>query len=453
MEEKSGVRELGVAAIVFLVGTAFVLWLVREQVFLLVLGNPILSGPGVQVGAVLLFAFLVTLLTLVLLVLYVQFGMEAQIRHAVRVRVEERAAEMSIFTRRWQLMYDNSPVPYFMMDDAGTIHNPNKATLRFFGATESVIANTKLYDLLTQVDSVNGEKGSNVSLLAEKVNRGIQIGDQEVALNTHGNTQRIALLSVFSLADDSLIEFRHLVALQDVTKDREAEAVKSDFLLLASHQLRTPTTTIKWYADYLLGSDAVTLDTTVREYLGEIYTANERMTDLVRTLLTVSRIEMGTLEPEYTRVAFGPVIDDILDELAPDIAKKHTQVHKNIVHEGFVYTDQVMMRIAIHNLLTNAIKYTPHNGSVEIHVRYTPENCEIVVKDNGYGIPAHEQERIFTKLFRASNAKKISTNGTGLGLYLTKSFVDKLGGTVTFESLEGKGTIFTITVPHIAPGA
>jgi signal transduction histidine kinase len=238
-----------------------------------------------------------------------------------------------------------------------------------------------------------------------------------------------------------------------VSKERESERMKTDFLLLASHQLRTPLTTIKWYIDYLLTSDSISLSSIVREYLEQIYIGNERMIELITTLLTVSRIEMGTLAPDYVVIHINEIIKDVIEELSTDIKKRNIQL--KIVSEGYdaLTMDRTMIRIIIHNLLTNAVKYTPVGGTVTIDSQFSTHSCTISVSDTGYGIPEEEQDKIFSKMFRASNARKVSANGTGLGLYMSKAFTEKLGGIVSFKSEEGKGSTFFITLPRVAPDA
>lgn len=347
-------------------------------------------------------------------------------------------------------LYENSPVPYFMMDDDGAVRNPNKATIRFFSAKSEDFQVANMYHLIARVHNADASHG--VPLLVSKIQRGVVISDEEVTFNTYDGKERIALISVHSLESTTSLPFRHLITLRDITMERHTEEVKTDFLLLASHQLRTPTTTIKWYIDYLVESKSVQMDATVREYLGEIYSANERMMELISTLLTVARIEMGTLAPEYSDITVGQVMDDVLAELASNITQKQISVTKNVTNEGSIHTDRTMVRIVLHNLLTNAIKYTPQGGAVTVNITYDHNGCTTVVKDTGCGIPIAEQSRIFSKLFRATNAKKVTAHGTGLGLYLTKSFVESLGGSVSYESLEGRGSIFSIWLPRFAPG-
>lgn len=362
----------------------------------------------------------------------------------------EAVSDLMLSRDQFRKLYDNSPVPYLLMDDVGNIRNPNRASLRFFGGTLEECSSNNFYELIKD----EGEGQKTKSMLRTKVERSVPISQEEFCIQTlNKKIEKFALVSIYSLEHTSPIPFKHLVTLVDVSRERESERVKTDFLLLASHQLRTPLTTVKWYIDYLLTTDKFIVPEQVREYLEQIYIGNERMIELITTLLTVSRIEMGTLAPEYTTVHVSEVVEDILEELATEIQKGKLNMKVTTEGDDALIMDHTMIRIIIHNLLTNAVKYTPIEGDVEIVSKFEPHSCVISVKDSGHGIPLEEQDKIFSKMFRASNARKISTNGTGLGLYLSKAFVEKLGGEIHFYSEQGKGTTFTISLPRVAPGA
>lgn len=355
-----------------------------------------------------------------------------------------------MFSReQFRKLYENSPVPYFLMDDVGNIRNPNRAALRFFGGTLEECGTTNFYALLSEKENAQ----EKIDLLRAKVERAIPVTQEEMCIQTLNNSTRFGLVSIYSLDRKSTIPFKHLVTLVDVSEEKESERVKTDFLLLASHQLRTPLTTIKWYIDYLFSAENLEMPKIVHEYLEQIYIGNERMIELMSTLLTISKIEMGTLTPRYEKVHIEEVIQDIFDEIATDVKKKGIRITSQTKGDDLLTTDKAMVRIVIHNLLTNAVKYTPGGGMVTVQTNYGAHKAELSVSDSGCGIPPQEQEKIFTKMFRASNARKVSTNGTGLGLYMSRSFVQKLGGELSFTSTEGKGTTFTITVPRVAPDA
>ena len=174
------------------------------------------------------------------------------------------------------------------------------------------------------------------------------------------------------------------------------------------------------------------------------------MVELVNALLNVSRIELGTfaVQPEPTDVV--ELARDVINELKSKILEKKFHIEETYAENlPKMMIDPKLTRIVFQNLLTNAVKYTPEEGKISISIAMSADETmfTISVSDTGYGIPKGDQSRIFTKLFRASNIREKETDGTGLGLYIIKSIVEHSGGTVTFESEEGKGTTFTLTLP------
>jgi len=237
---------------------------------------------------------------------------------------------------------------------------------------------------------------------------------------------------------------------EDITHLKEIDRAKTEFISLASHQLRTPLSTVNWYAEMLLAGDAGIISKTQQRYLGEIYKGNHRMIDLVNALLNVSRLEMGTfmIEPEPTRL--GDVAASVLNELKPSIVQKRLQVTTTIARSvPPLSVDPKLTRILFQNLLSNAVKYTPDNGSIKLGIAHDRRrrNVIVTVADTGYGIPAEEQAQIFTKLFRATNVRERETDGTGLGLYIVRSILEQCGGKVWFTSEEDKGTVVSFSLP------
>jgi two-component system phosphate regulon sensor histidine kinase PhoR len=239
-----------------------------------------------------------------------------------------------------------------------------------------------------------------------------------------------------------------VATLRDVTKEQQVDRAKTEFVSLASHQLRTPLSSINWYAEMLLAGDAGELNDEQRTYLDEVYQGNQRMVDLINSLLNVSRLELGTLavDPEDTDVI--ALAQSVLNELAPEI--KHRDINLETTLDPttpHMLADPKLLRMVFQNLASNAVKYTPIGGSVSVQVVPDGDDITITVADTGLGIPKTEQSRIFSKLFRATNARESDTDGTGLGLYIVKSVIEHAGGTIEFTSEEGKGTTFYVRLP------
>lgn len=235
---------------------------------------------------------------------------------------------------------------------------------------------------------------------------------------------------------------------RDTTKEENIDKAKSEFVSLASHQLRTPLSVIKWYTEMLLSGDATKIQK--KEYTEQIYQSTKNAVDIVDTLLDVSRLELGTymVEPEQIRIV--AVVKGVIDEMKIATKEKKLSLKISIGKDiPATYQDPRLLRIIFQNLLSNAIKYTSAKGKITASLA-VQDNKYILftVSDTGCGIPKGEQDRMFTKFFRASNVLKQS-EGTGLGLYIVKSVVDRLRGTLWFESKENKGTTFFVRIPLV----
>ncbi|MBI5079554.1 PAS domain S-box protein [Candidatus Wolfebacteria bacterium] len=235
---------------------------------------------------------------------------------------------------------------------------------------------------------------------------------------------------------------------RDITEEKRIERAKTEFVSLASHQLRTPLTTIKWYSE-MLSENTANLSSAQKKYLDEINSGTNRMAALISAILNVSQIELGTFAMEKKPVNVPETIDRAIDLYFFKINSKQLTVIKDYEKEmPLIFTDANVIKIVADNLISNAIDYTPDKGKITIQIKKENGNLNIKVADNGYGIPKDEQSKIFTRFYRASNVKKEVTQGTGLGLYIVKSILEHMGGEIRFESEgENKGTTFYVRIP------
>ena len=239
-----------------------------------------------------------------------------------------------------------------------------------------------------------------------------------------------------------------ILILEDITKEQEINRAKTDFVSLASHQLLTPLTAIGWYVEMLLAGDAGELNADQKQYLDEVSQGNKRMVTLVTDLLNVSRVDLGNLAVNPVPTDLPKTADSVLSELHSQTETKKLSILKeyDTTLTGFP-SDPTILRILLQNLLSNAVKYTPDAGTIRVAITRGVQDINIIVADTGYGIPKAEQEKIFSKFFRAENARVNVAEGNGLGLYIVKFAVEQAGGTIRFESEEGKGTTFFVTFP------
>jgi PAS domain S-box-containing protein len=253
----------------------------------------------------------------------------------------------------------------------------------------------------------------------------------------------------------------YFVAIEhDITKEKEIDKAKTEFVSLASHQLRTPLSSINWYTEMLLAGDAGKLKEEQKKYLSEVAAGSQRMVDLVNALLNVSRLDLGTLMIEPESVDVPSISRSVVLELKPQVIEKKIKISESYDKDLVEYSaDKKLLRIVFQNLLSNAVKYTPKKGLVKVEVgqktkgqafgdrKLDGDFLTILVEDHGMGIPVRQQDKIFTKMFRADNARESETEGTGLGLYIIKSIINQSGGHVWFQSEEGQGTTFYVILP------
>ena len=240
-----------------------------------------------------------------------------------------------------------------------------------------------------------------------------------------------------------------IVVFKDITQEKEVDKAKTEFVSLASHQLKTPLSAVNWYSEMLADETAGKLNDQQKDFLKEIREGNDRMIKLINGLLNVSRIDMGTLSISPEPVDLLKETDSVLGELQFGVKAKGLRVLKTYDKTlPKINLDLSLIRIVLQNLLSNAVKYSREGGQVAIEIKkQDAKNVYVAVADNGYGIPKAQQPSIFKKLFRADNVKSMKVEGTGLGLYVAKAVVEAFGGKIDFKSEENKGTTFFFTLP------
>jgi PAS domain S-box-containing protein len=242
-----------------------------------------------------------------------------------------------------------------------------------------------------------------------------------------------------------------LIIFHDVTRDKLVERMKTEFVSISAHQLRTPLSAIKWTLRMVLDGDTGALNSEQKDLLEKTYVSNERMIALINDLLNVSRIEEGRFLYKQEPGQLEDVIKTVVDSSQELLKMKKISLSMDFPQEKLpmINIDREKMELAVQNLLENAAKYTPEGGSIHISIEKHEAEVVFKIKDTGVGIPEAEHERIFTKFFRGDNVIKMETEGSGLGLYTTRNIIDAHRGKIWFESKEGKGTTFYFSLPFI----
>ncbi|MCA9357153.1 PAS domain S-box protein [Candidatus Nomurabacteria bacterium] len=335
-------------------------------------------------------------------------------------------------------LYERSPVAYITMDVSGAIVNFNPAAVNLLQTTADTMGQVNFYQ------RVSSDTGMDVSVLQQKISAGLTINDEEVLLQSARGENIWVMLSVYNHRNKQ----QRLVSLVDITEQKNVDTAKSEFVALATHQLRTPIAAIRWNVELLQRNMRETVTPDQTRYLKKIERNVMRMISLINDFLSVSKLEMGTFSTRIEEVNLSEFFDSALDEFQEKITEKKLKIERSDEPpQAYIKTDTRLFHIIVSNLVSNAVKYILPEGTLTLTYDLRSNTLRIVVADTGIGIPAEELDKMFVKFFRASNAQAHQTEGTGLGLYVVKQSVEILKGNITVESEENVGTKFVVTLP------
>jgi signal transduction histidine kinase len=283
---------------------------------------------------------------------------------------------------------------------------------------------------------------------SEMDRRVINIAADEIAIGLE-NALRFEEIRQFNITlqekiDEATKKLRHANA-----RLKELDATKDEFISMASHQLRTPLTTIKGYLSMILDGDVGKVKKEEKELVQHAFDSAQRMVYLISDLLNVSRLQTGKFVIENSPTDLAKVVDGEVTQLGEQAAtRKIMLAYAKPKEFPILNMDETKIRQVIMNFLDNALYYTPPGGKVTAKLEATPDSVIYTVADTGVGVPASLQHHLFTKFYRADNARRMRPDGTGLGLYMAKKVIVAQGGAVIFKSTEGKGSTFGFSFPR-----
>lgn len=238
------------------------------------------------------------------------------------------------------------------------------------------------------------------------------------------------------------------VIIGSIERIAQANKIKSEFVTIASHQLKTPLSQLNWELEILLTKHKEGLNEKQIEIIKTISQAHEAMSRLVNDLLDVVRIDQRKFVLSKENINILEIVKNVIKN--NKILANASNVEINLVSPekiSEIMGDKKRMGVVIDNLVSNAVKYIDKKGFVEIKIEENEKFINVTVKDNGVGIPEKQQDKVFQKFFRSNNAVRYQTEGTGLGLYISKNIVEQSGGNLWFKSIEGLGSEFFLTLP------
>ncbi len=217
---------------------------------------------------------------------------------------------------------------------------------------------------------------------------------------------------------------------------------------MTAHQLRTPLSGMKWTLSLLLKGDLGPLTHDQKEYIQKTYDSNDRVIGLANSLLSVGEMKFDKMEYHFGQVSLPEMIDGIISEIASLISRKGIKLEfKKLTDIPMLQLDSDKIRGALQNIIENAVKYAKQGGNIEVLIKKEGDKVILDVADQGIGIPDEQKSHIFERFFRATNAMKTETEGSGLGLFIVKKIIENHKGTIRFESTENIGTTFMIELP------
>ncbi len=346
---------------------------------------------------------------------------------------------------------DTLPEALFLTSEEGIIRQINPSVERLFGYTPKELVGTSIANFFAS-SATPKEYSTNIL-------QAIGLHELGTNVNAKGYTMNMTTKDKKSIPARLYCRIIHkkneespyiLFVILDRRTEIELDNMKREFVSVASHQLRTPLTAMRGNIENLLDGIFGDFTEDQREVLRDTSFAAERLINLINEFLDVSRIQKGTLELTITDVNISEVIRSVIGELR-DYAKRHRVTLSLHIpkKDVFVSGDELRVRQVVQNLVDNAIKYSsPKNPDVCIEISKAKDNMiEVIIADNGIGIPEREQDKLFNRFFRASNVSKVGSSGTGLGLYIVKTIIQKHGGKIWFDSKEDKGTAFHFLLP------
>lgn len=366
-------------------------------------------------------------------------------RHATTEAFKEQAKDTTGFQVRTEALLNSIGEGLIVVNEYGNITDVNKIALDMLGYKQEELIGEWFPKALPAVD----DEKKPINLQQRPMVRALETG-RAVRARMRYVTKSGSTLSLAMTAAPFILEGKPVggvLVFRDITKELQIENMKTEFISLASHQLRTPATAVKQLLG-LIREGYARNKTEAKDYLEQAYKSNEEQLNIIDDILNVAKIEAGRIQLKHEPTHIAEIITSLIDQLRDQAKAKKITIHFDQPKQPVTITaDSIKIKMVIGNLISNAIKYTHDGGHVVIKVVPERKFIKVVVEDNGIGINEADQKKLFAKFSRIANDYTIQVQGTGLGLYLVKQIVRLHGGTIGLESKEGKGSRFTIKLP------
>ena len=324
----------------------------------------------------------------------------------------------------------------------------NSAALKMLGLKGEQVLEKKLDDVISM--SEGNERLRAADLLPKAVLKEdtILVQKNDLSISTLLGREVFVNLTSSAIKEGNEVGLGAIITLNDVSKEKELEEMKIDFVSMAAHELRTPLTAIRGYLSVLQEETQKSMTKEQKSFLDKAFISSSQLASLVENLLSVSKIEKGAMKLEQEETDWKEVLEENFNNFIPLAKEKNIKFTLNNLDDlPKVFVDKFRVGEVISNLIANAINYTKTGGSVTVSAEANEKEVTTHVKDTGQGIPERAIPKLFTKFFRVSGVLEQGSKGTGLGLYISKAIVDMHKGRIWVESKIGIGSTFSFTVP------
>ena len=337
-----------------------------------------------------------------------------------------------------------------MIDDAGLVQFANEAAQGLLGFQTAEEMAGKHYVAILGLQKAGGEplaiKNQPWHIVIQTSERFSSDPADPLYATTRDGRKMPIMLSLTPLLRQERIVGGSVIFHE--LKPRVVQDAPIDFISLASHQLRTPLTVANLHVDMLLAGHMGAVSPEQRKVLEEISFYHQKLNQVLVEFLVASRVELGTFSVDLKPLDIAAKVEEVIRDFTPEFKHKNLTLKKDFAENlPLAFADAQIVRIVVHNVLSNAIKFGKAKGIVEIAIKAKRDRIIVAVKDDGVGIAPEDQAKIFDKMFRGENVGHNRTSGVGFGLYIVKSLLALCEGEITFESKENKGTTFYLSFP------
>lgn len=350
--------------------------------------------------------------------------------NALSSHLSEYIGNIQLEKDKLNYILDNVSEGFILLDEKKNVLLINNAACDYLNCSrasvgENILYSTRNYDFIRCAERAVTEK--------KRLNLDLVVGSKIIE-------------TVFTYAgEENGFLAALIITMSDVTESRNAVKIRREFFSNASHELKTPITSIKGSAE-LLCSDLPISDIQQKELLTRIGLESERMNMLINDIIMISRMESGELSGDCENIDIAAVINESVNELKPLAEQENLTINLSL-SPVLIFADKKDIRGLVSNLLVNAVKYNRQGGAVDVSLSSLNGQAMLKVRNDGEPIPSEHQRRVFERFFRVDSGRSKVVGGTGLGLSIVKHVVDTLGGTVSLESNSENGTAFTVRLP------